>query len=128
MNWIISSIAGLISGIFSSMGLGAGTILLLYIALFTDTPQLTSQGINLIFFIPCAAIALFFHFKSNLIRWRSALLCSAGGVVGVLIGVYFSSVIKSNLLSKIFAVFLFVIGIRETIVGIKSVKKEKRSD
>lgn len=125
MNWIISSLAGLVSGIFSSMGLGAGTVLLLYLSLFTDTPQLTSQGINLIFFLPCAAVALFFHFKSKLIRWRSALLCSLGGVFGVLSGVYFSNKISVEWLSKIFSVFLFIIGIREVFMGIKDIKKKK---
>lgn len=126
MNWIISSIAGLISGIFSSMGLGAGTILLLYLTILTNTPQLTSQGINLIFFIPCAVTALIFHFKSNLIKWHSALFCSLGGILGVFLGVYLSSHISTGWLSKIFSAFLFIIGIREIIVGIKEIKNKHK--
>ena len=122
MNWIISSIAGLISGIFSSMGLGAGTILLLYLTIFTSTPQLTSQGINLLFFLPCGLTALILHFKSKLIKWRSALFCSLGGVFGVLLGVYLSSHISTDWLSKIFSAFLLIIGLREIIIGIKEVK------
>ena len=39
-------LAGLFSGILGSMGLGGGGVLRMYQSLFTDTKQLTSQGIN----------------------------------------------------------------------------------
>ena len=40
------------------MGLGGGTVLLIYLSLSAQVPQLTAQGINLLVFIPTAAVAL----------------------------------------------------------------------
>ena len=48
MNWA-ALLAGLFSGIAAAMGLGGGAVLVIYLAIFTDTAQLTSQGINLLF-------------------------------------------------------------------------------
>ena len=48
---ISALLAGLFSGILGSMGLGGGAVLVIYLSLFTNTKQLSAQGINLIFFI-----------------------------------------------------------------------------
>ena len=57
MNWA-ALLAGLFSGIIGAMGLGGGAVLIIYLSVFTDMPQLEAQGINLIFFIPIAIAAL----------------------------------------------------------------------
>ena len=51
---ILDIIAGIISGILGAMGFGGGGILILYLTLYKDMPQVVSQGINLLFFIPSA--------------------------------------------------------------------------
>ena len=56
------------AAVFSSMGVGGGAILLLYLTAFSGMEQLKAQGINLLFFLPCAAIALLFHHKNGYIR------------------------------------------------------------
>ena len=43
---------GVISGICSAMGVGGGSILLLYLTAFAGYDQLSAQGINLVFFLP----------------------------------------------------------------------------
>ena len=43
MKWA-ALLAGLFSGIIGAMGLGGGAVLVMYLSLFTDTPQLKSQG------------------------------------------------------------------------------------
>ena len=57
MKWA-ALLAGLFSGVIGAMGLGGGAVLIIYLALFTDTAQLKAQGINLLFFIPIAAAAV----------------------------------------------------------------------
>ena len=39
MNWFIAAIAGTLSAIIGSMGLGGGGVLIIYFNLFTQTPQ-----------------------------------------------------------------------------------------
>ena len=55
---ITALLAGLFSGMLGSMGLGGGAVLIVYLSLFTEMGQLKSQGINLLFFVPIALIAV----------------------------------------------------------------------
>ena len=72
MNFIISSVVGLASGILASMGMGGGFILVVYLALFTDIAQKGAQGINLLFFMPITILAVFIHIKNKLIDVKTA--------------------------------------------------------
>ena len=47
--WILA--AAFLTGIFASLGLGGGMILILYMTIFAGYTQLDAQGINLIFFM-----------------------------------------------------------------------------
>ena len=62
--WILA--AAFLTGIFASLGLGGGMILILYMTIFAGYTQLDAQGINLIFFIPIALLSLIIHTKSKL--------------------------------------------------------------
>ena len=48
---MVSFIVALITSVLSGLGIGGGGLLVIYLAFFTDTPQITAQGINLLFFI-----------------------------------------------------------------------------
>ena len=71
MNWTALA-AGLLSGIIGAMGLGGGAVLIIYLSVFTDMPQLKSQGINLLFFIPIAAAAVAVYGFKKQIKWKLA--------------------------------------------------------
>ena len=109
----MTAIVGFISGICASMGLGGGFVLMLYLSLFTDTPLDQSRLINLIFFIPVAAFSLFSHIKNGFVDKKAALFSIIGGIAGVFIGLWLSGMIPSELLSKIFAAVILIIGIKE---------------
>lgn len=101
------------SGILSSMGVGGGAVLLLYLTAFAGYEHLSAQGINLVFFLPAAAIALAIHIKNGFVKWRGALISILFGIPAVFLGSYVAGAIESGLLRKCFAVFLLIIGIRE---------------
>ena len=122
MNTILNIIAGIISGMIGAMGIGGGGVLIIYLTLYLGMNQLNAQGLNLLFFIPCAVIALIIHSKNSLIKWKDAILLIVFGIIGICIGALLTSYIPENILRKIFAVFLLIIGIY-TIFK----KEEKRS-
>ncbi|MDR0883345.1 MAG: sulfite exporter TauE/SafE family protein [Oscillospiraceae bacterium] len=111
MIWNI--IAALFSGLAASLGLGGGGILLLYLVLALHMDQLAAQGINLIFFLPCALIAIFFYTRKKLIDWRAVWPILAGGVLGVGLGVWIAGVVPALWLARIFGGFLLLLGVRE---------------
>lgn len=116
---ILNIIAGFLSGIIGSMGMGGGGILLVYLSLFTNTKQIKAGGINLIFFIPIALISVIIYTIKKQINWKTTLLISASGILGAFLGVLISGKIGNKYLSKIFGIFVLILGIVELL------KKEK---
>ena len=110
---LISSVFGFFSGMLGSMGLGGGGILILCLTAFGGVDQLRAQGINLMFFIPVSLMAIVFYIKKRLILWKVVLPCVLIGVPFAFLGSYVSQFIDKNLLSKIFAVFLLIIGLMQ---------------
>ena len=122
-------LAGILSGIIGAMGIGGGGVLIIYLTLMAGVDQITAQGINLLFFIPCAVIALIFHSRKKLIVWRFAFPMILGGLIGVAIGAYSAELIGPNILGKIFSAFLIFIGLRELFARKKDrngIKKSSR--
>jgi len=117
---LISFAAAFLSGLLAALGVGGGTILLLYLSVFAHSSQLYSQGINLLFFIPIAMLALIFHTKNKLVKWKSTLYAVLPGLIGVLLGTELAFFIGSQLLRKIFGFFLFILGIKELFFHKKS--------
>ena len=111
MNWLWTFLAGTVSGVLGAMGMGGGGILIIYLTLFANVSQSTAQGINLLFFIPTAVLALFIYCKKGLISWKLAIPAAITGAIGAIIGVYLSAGIDNKLLSKGFGILLFIMGI-----------------
>lgn len=115
MSWLVPTVAAFFSAILGAMGMGGGGILLIYLTLYADVSQMKAQGINLVFFIPIATIALVIHSKNKLVRWKVALPSILTGAAGVFVGNWLAQSFGDNLLSKLFGGFLLIIGVRELL-------------
>ena len=78
----IDILAGILSAIIASMGLGGGGVYIMYLTLLKDTPQINAQGLNLLFFIPCAAVSLIIYIKNKMIKPKAVIPMALGGGVG----------------------------------------------
>ena len=113
MNILLEALAGIISGILGAMGLGGGSVLIIYLTLFANFSQSEAQGVNLIFFLPIAFLAIAVYSKKKLILWDIAIPAILLGIVGALIGSQLSSILPSYVLKKIFGIFLLIIGLKQ---------------
>lgn len=104
-------IAGFLAGLLGAMGFGGGSILIIYLTNILSTDQISAQGINLLFFIPCALVSVIYNFKKKLIKYKSALCLIAGAVPGLALGSFLLSIIETGILSKLFGGFLIISGI-----------------
>ena len=116
---ILDIIAGIISGALGAMGFGGGGILILYLTLYRNLPQTASQGINLLFFIPSAVLAIFFHIKNKLIDKKAALTFIGYGLIGVALGFLLLNRLEDRTLRIIFAVILIAVGAKELLLPSK---------
>lgn len=117
----IDIFAAIISAVISSMGFGGGGVLILYLTLFKDMPQLQAQGLNLLFFVPCSVTSLIVYAKRKQIKYKTILPIIIGGVAGVMLGMYFINRLNPKYFKIAFAVFMVLSGIM-TVFG----KKEKK--
>ena len=115
-------LAGLFSGLIGAMGLGGGAVLIIYLSLFTDISQLKSQGINLIFFIPIALIAVVIYAVKKQIKWKLTLKISLFGMLGTVSGWLLAGVLGGEIVAKIFGGLLVLLGVKE-IFGRKKEKE-----
>lgn len=121
MSTIIPIIAGFLSGLIGSMGFGGGGVLIIYLVIFANMPQLKAQGVNLIFFVPCAILAVIIYTIKKQIKYKEILPVIVGGIIGAIISSFLLKNINTDYLSKAFAIFLITMGIS----SILRLKKQK---
>lgn len=122
----VALIAGLLAGVVGAMGLGGGAVLIIYLTVFADIPQLKAQGINLIFFLPIGAVAVAIYAKRKEIRWRVVLPVICGGVVGSVLGLLLTKLIGGTWTAKIFGALLIFWGMKEVFSNFGKTALEKR--
>ncbi len=125
MSALVAGLAGLVCGVFSGLGIGGGTLLMVWMTAVVSLEQQTAQGINLLYFLPTAACALFFHIKNRLIRWRIVLPAILTGCLAAAGAAYLATGIDTGLLRKLFGGFLLLVGIRELMTAQRRAKKER---
>lgn len=125
---IVALLAGLLSGIIGAMGLGGGAVLIIYLAVFTEVSQLTAQGINLVFFVPIAFIAVLIYAKRKKIKWKITIPIAAGGLLGAIIGMLITDTVGGRITGKLFGGLLVILGIKEILSDfIGKLKKSRRN-
>ncbi len=117
---IAALLAGLFSGIIGGMGLGGGAVLIIYLTVFKNTEQLQAQGINLLFFIPIATLAVIIYAFKKQIKWRVTLPLALGGIVGAIGGFFLTDIIGGNFTAKLFGGFLILLGVKELFFNSKN--------
>ena len=103
-------LAGLFCGVVSGLGLGGGSLLMLWLTAIVGMAPEAARSINLLYFLPTAGAALLRHQKNRYIDWHivwpaaiSGSLCAAGGAV-------LASVLDTQWLKKGFALLLLAAG------------------
>lgn len=106
-------LASVLIAVMAGLGIGGGGLLIIYLTLIKQMPQLPAQGINLLFFLCAAASSLIIHFKQKRIDYKLLLLLAPLGVLGSIFGSYVAARAAPLLIRKIFAGLLIVSGIIE---------------
>ena len=97
--------------VLSGLGVGGGGLFVIYLALFTDTPQLTAQGLNLLFFLFSSSASLAVHLTRRTLYPTLILLLAACGLIGAFLGSALAPHVSGVLLRRIFGLVLVTTGI-----------------
>jgi uncharacterized membrane protein YfcA len=78
-------------------------------------PQAAARGINLLFFLPSAAIACCFRWKQGTLCIKQILPAAIFGCIGAVLGTITTDIIPLDSLKKLFGLLLIGTGIRELL-------------
>lgn len=116
---------GAIAGIFSGIGMGGGTILIILLTMTVGLEQHIAQATNLIYFVPTAISAIIANYKEKNIDTKLVKLFLICGIIGAIIGSMISINIDVQKLRIIYGLFLVVIAIHEIYTLFKEYKMHK---
>lgn len=104
---------GTVLGFLSGIGVGGGSLLMLWLTLVLDLPHVVARNINLLFFIPSALIASFFRKKQGSLDIKRILPAVAAACLCAAVFSWISSWVDIHILKKLFGGLLLLTGIRE---------------
>ena len=113
---------GFLSGILGGMGMGGGTALIPLLRLM-GVDQKSAQGLNLIAFVPMAAVAVWLHHRSGRICWKSVLQFVLPATLFAVIGCLIARQLPAAILSRAFGAFLLLLAAGSLI----SVRRDLRN-
>lgn len=117
---VLNFMIGVATGIISGFGIGGGSLLVLYLTAITGTSQYVAGGINLLYFIGCAPVALIGHIRKRLVEWKTTLWCAISGVAVAIPTSLLADGMDSGWLRRLFGILLLYIGIKELRAGKKN--------
>ena len=100
-------------GILSGLGVGGGSLLILWLTFVIHLPPQDARIINLLFFIPCALAATLYRWRKGGIALKEIWPGMAAGCLAAVGGTLLARNIEVFMLKKLFGFLLLLTGIRE---------------
>ena len=110
---MMGALAGLVCGVLSGRGIGGGTLLMVWLTAIEGMAQTEAQGINLLYFLPTAAVSLYFHWKNKLLKFSVILPAVLTGILTAVPAALLARSMEVGMGKKLFGGFLLLVGIRE---------------
>lgn len=109
----IAVAVGTVLGFLAGLGIGGGSLLILWLTMVLDMPHSAARGINLLFFLPAAIICASFRCRQGMIPFRKILPAIITGCIAAAVFSYLSTLIDITALKKLFGGLLILTGLRE---------------
>ena len=108
-----SVIVGTILGFLSGLGVGGGSLLILWLTIVLKMDPLSARSINLLFFLPAALISSAIRIKSGNLKIKTLLPAILSGCISAVIFSIISTMLNVRILKKLFGIILLATGLRE---------------
>jgi hypothetical protein len=125
--FLIYFLCGAAGGLLGGMGMGGGTALIPLLTIFCGVEQSAAQGVNLLSFLPMAAVALSIHARNGLLNKSGILPVVLPALLFSVLGSLLAAAIPSDALGKGFGVFLIVLSFFQFKAAFYAGEKEEKS-
>ena len=110
---LVPASVGLFLGYISALGIGGGSLLILWLTLAAGMPGPTAQTVNLLFFLFSAGSVSIIRLKKGTLQFRDKVPGILAGCIAAAIFSYIGSRIETELARKLFGGLLMIAGLRE---------------
>ncbi len=110
---MVALAVGTALGFLGGLGVGGGSLLILWLTLVLDTAQTEARLMNLLFFIPCALICSLFRWKQGRLDFKKLLPAVTAGCICAALASRLSTNLHPEHLQKLFGGLLLITGARE---------------
>ena len=110
---LLSIFVGLLLGFLAGLGIGGGSMLILWLTLCASVSAATARAINLMFFLTAAGSVCIFRFKNGDLELKSIMPAIISGCIAAAICSWVGTQIDPGILKKIFGGLLLFTGLRE---------------
>lgn len=106
---LLSTLLGFLTG----LGIGGGSLLILWLTVVLELEPNTARSINLLFFLPSAFVSCLFRLRQGTIPGKKILPAILAGGCAALVFSWLGSLLELTVLKKIFGGLLILTGLRE---------------
>ena len=100
--------AGFGAGILSAWGVGGGTLLLLVMTLILGVPQQQAAAVNLLYFLPTAAMGVIAHKRNGLLETEALKSAIPWGTMAAAAGALAATAVDTAILRRLFGAYLLL--------------------
>ncbi len=119
---LVAIVVAAILGTLAGMGVGGGSLLIIWLTMVLGMEPQTARAINLMFFVPSALIATFMRWKHNAQEWKTILPGILAGCTAAIITTIISRNMDTDHLKRLFGILLIAVGIKEVLYRPRNAK------
>ena len=110
---MLNVFVGLALGFLAGLGVGGGSLLMLWLTIILNVSAETAQSINLLFFLPAATASLLFQKDKGKPQWQIVLPAAAAGIAASLFIWSITKGLDTEAMRKPFGILLIITALRE---------------
>ena len=108
-------IVGTVLGFLSGLGIGGGSLLIIWLTVVLGSDPLVARSINLLFFIPSALVACGLRMRQGDLMVKPLLPAILAGCAAAAVFSRVSTILNVEVLKKLFGIVLLAAGLRELL-------------
>lgn len=112
---VIAVIAGAVLGFLAGLGIGGGSLLILWLTMVAGMETGKAQSVNLLFFLTAAGSVTLFRWKKGTLHLERILPAIICGSLAAAVFSWAASSWNTDVLKKMFGVLLLATGARELL-------------
>ena len=114
-SFVVAFFVSVLLGFFAGLGVGGGSLLVLWLTLVLEMAHPQARIINLLFFIPSAVISSLFRWKQGKLDYKKVFPAVIAGCIAAGVFSFIGRHIELTILKKLFGILLLITGIREIL-------------